>query len=472
MNHHGRASFPLLRCALDLGLTWCALWMADFLRHRLPFGREIAPGTVYLSPAIYLMVACIWGLSFLFFGLWDRRKHSFADEMRALIASLAWAMILFAGALYFSRTWNFSRLLVVYFAVIDTALLAGWRLARALLARMQGANGLLLRTAILGTGPTAAEVGRRMREYPAAGFHLIGYIRAPVPEIAHPERLFGPILGDSADMAQILMLHHVDCLLIALPFEHFGAVKEHIPLLQEMGVQVYIAPDYAGLIAFSPHVDDLCGVPLIRISDLHLSAWDTSLKRAMDILLAAVLLTLTAPLFLIISIAIRLDSPGPIFFSQPRVGKDGRRFTMYKFRSMVADAEERLGEILETMGAGERPPLKIANDPRVTRVGRFLRRLSLDELPQLWNVLKGDMSMVGPRPEEPRIVETYNAWQRRRLLVKPGITGPMQVNGRADLSLDDRVRLEIDYIQHYSLWEDIKLLARTVPAIVTGKGSY
>ncbi len=204
---------------------------------------------------------------------------------------------------------------------------------------------------------------------------------------------------------------------------------------------------------------------------MRLSPWQSAVKRLVDIMVSAVLLVLAAPLMAIIALAVRLDSPGPVLFRQPRVGKDGRLFTMYKFRSMVPDAEARLQELLKARG-WEQPPLKIPDDPRVTRVGRLLRRFSLDELPQLWNVLRGDMSLVGPRPEEPRIVQGYNAWQRKRLLVKPGLTGPMQVNGRADLPLDDRVRLEIDHIQHYSLWEDLKIMAKTVPAIFSGKGSY
>lgn len=180
-----------------------------------------------------------------------------------------------------------------------------------------------------------------------------------------------------------------------------------------------------------------------------------------------VMLALTPP----IALAIKLDSPGPVFFRQRRVGQGGRPFTIYKYRSMADGAEEMLGELLVLDELPE-PVFKLSEDPRRTRVGRFLRRWSLDELPQFWNVLKGEMSLVGPRPEEARIVAYYNDWHRRRLAIKPGVTGPMQVNGRGDLGLDERVRLELDYIDHYSFRRDLVLLAKTLPAVFHGDGAH
>lgn len=195
------------------------------------------------------------------------------------------------------------------------------------------------------------------------------------------------------------------------------------------------------------------------------------IKRTMDLIGALLGLVVLAVLFPFIAIAIKLDSPGPVFFVQERVGENGQRFRMVKFRSMVADAEARLSELVD-LDALPDPVFKIKDDPRVTRVGRFLRRTSLDELPQVWNVFKGEMSLVGPRPEELRIVQRYNDWHRRRLAVKPGLTGPMQINGRGDLPLDERVKLEIDYIEHYSVWRDIQILAKTIPSVISGKGAH
>ena len=195
------------------------------------------------------------------------------------------------------------------------------------------------------------------------------------------------------------------------------------------------------------------------------------LKRLIDVIGALVGLIVAAPLMVLIALAIKLDSPGPVLFVQMRAGQGGRPFRMYKFRSMVVDAEARLNEVI----AQNRLPLpvfKIPADPRVTRVGKILRRFSLDELPQFVNVLNGEMSLVGPRPEELRIVALYSEWHRRRLAVKPGITGPMQTYGRGALSLDERVRLELAYIENYSLWKDLYFLLKTIPAVLGGRGAF
>jgi lipopolysaccharide/colanic/teichoic acid biosynthesis glycosyltransferase len=194
------------------------------------------------------------------------------------------------------------------------------------------------------------------------------------------------------------------------------------------------------------------------------------LKRLIDVIGATVGLVLSAPLMALVALAIKLDSPGPVMFVQTRAGQGGRPFRMWKFRSMVVDAEARLNDVIANNRLPP-PVFKIPNDPRVTRVGRVLRRFSLDELPQFVNVLKGEMSLVGPRPEEMRIAALYSAWHRRRLAVKPGITGPMQTYGRGVLSLDERVRLELAYIENYSLWEDFRYLLKTIRAVLGGRGA-
>jgi lipopolysaccharide/colanic/teichoic acid biosynthesis glycosyltransferase len=194
------------------------------------------------------------------------------------------------------------------------------------------------------------------------------------------------------------------------------------------------------------------------------------LKRGMDLVGASAGLILVALTLPFIALAIKLDSSGPVLFRQVRIGQGGRPFTMLKYRSMTADAEERLPELVD-LGALSEPVFKLVDDPRVTPVGRFLRRWSLDELPQFVNVLRGDMSLIGPRPEEAALVARYSDWHRRRLAIKPGMTGPMQVNGRADLSLDDRVRLEISYIEGYSVRRDLAILAQTIPAVLRGDGA-
>lgn len=193
-------------------------------------------------------------------------------------------------------------------------------------------------------------------------------------------------------------------------------------------------------------------------------------KRGLDIVGGLVGLALAAVLGPFIALAIKLDSTGPAIFTQQRVGQGGKPFTIYKFRSMRHGAEAELAQLVD-LDTLQEPMYKLVDDPRVTRVGRWLRRWSLDELPQFWNVVRGDMSLVGPRPEEVQVVAHYNDWHRRRLMVKPGISGPMQINGRGDLSLNHRIQLELDYIEHYSLWRDIAILVRTIPSVLRGKGA-
>jgi lipopolysaccharide/colanic/teichoic acid biosynthesis glycosyltransferase/GT2 family glycosyltransferase len=201
-------------------------------------------------------------------------------------------------------------------------------------------------------------------------------------------------------------------------------------------------------------------------------AWPTEVvKRVLDVVLSILGLLLALPFLALIALLIKVDSPGPVLFVQPRVGQHGKVFNIYKLRTMVANAEVLFDQVAAAnplRGAA----VKLPRDPRVTRLGRWLRRWSIDELPQLWNVLRGDMSLVGPRPEEPRIVALYTDWHRQRLAVKPGLTGPMQINGRGNLSLDERVLLELEYIQHYSVWRDLNILWRSIPAVISGQGAY
>jgi lipopolysaccharide/colanic/teichoic acid biosynthesis glycosyltransferase len=200
--------------------------------------------------------------------------------------------------------------------------------------------------------------------------------------------------------------------------------------------------------------------------------WKRFVKRCIDVAGALIGLAVAIPLVAIAAIAIKLDSPGPVFFGQIRIGENGRSFRIYKLRSMVDGAECRLDALVDLTQLAKEPAFKLADDPRVTRVGRILRRTSLDELPQFYNVLRGEMSLVGPRPEEERVVQLYSDFHRRRLAVKPGLTGPMQVSGRGDLPFSDRLQLELDYIDHYSLRLDLSILLRTVPVILQTKGAH
>jgi len=230
-------------------------------------------------------------------------------------------------------------------------------------------------------------------------------------------------------------------------------------------------PDLFQLALSRVDIEDLGGIPIIGVKEISITGWNLAFKRTSDIVLSLAVLVLLFPLMLLISVAIKLDSPGPVLFKQVRVGRDGRRFVFYKFRSMRQGAEEerpQLADLDETVG----PIFKIRRDPRCTRLGRFLRRTSLDELPQLYNVLRGEMSLVGPRPAIPVEVEQYQEWHRKRLEVSPGMTGLWQVSGRSQLTFDEMCLLDIYYLENWSPLLDLKIALKTIPAVLAGTGAY
>jgi len=236
-------------------------------------------------------------------------------------------------------------------------------------------------------------------------------------------------------------------------------------------VKIRFIPDLLDILTVHTAIESLRGVPLVSVREPPISGLNAVIKRAFDFCSALVSFALCAPLMMVIGLLIKLDSPGPVFFRQERAGRYGKPFRMWKFRTMVADAEQQLSQLVDVEKL-EQPVFKLKEDPRVTRVGRWLRRTSLDELPQLINVLRGEMSLVGPRPEQVDLAKRYTASQAQRLLVKPGITGSMQVSGRGDLPFEERLKLELAYIENYSLWEDVKILLRTIPAILSTRGAY
>jgi len=263
--------------------------------------------------------------------------------------------------------------------------------------------------------------------------------------------------------------------LSALALVALSALPELLSILRRDPALLLIAPVMVLMRALALSTGLIIGAlrpprPVAPDQWMPLTLWQRLVKRTLDVITAAVGLIVSSPILLIAGLAIRLDSPGPVFFVQERVGQDGRQFGMLKLRTMVADAEARLEEVL-AQNPLSGPAFKIPDDPRVTRVGRFLRRWSLDELPQLWNIIRGEMSLVGPRPEEERVVEQYQDWHRKRLAVKPGLTGPMQIAGRGLLELDERVHMELEYIEGYSFWRDLGILFKTIPAVFSGKGA-
>jgi exopolysaccharide biosynthesis polyprenyl glycosylphosphotransferase len=276
-----------------------------------------------------------------------------------------------------------------------------------------------------------------------------------------------------AELESLVAREPVDEVFITLSREKYGHLLETIvSLCEEQGIIVRVQPEPFDLRIARWQVDELGGLPMVTIRSGPPDGWQLATKRLIDICGSVALLIALAPILAGVALLIRLDSSGPIFYTQQRVGLNRRRFKLFKFRTMTVGADQQQ-LMLESMNEAEGPVFKIKDDPRVTRIGRFLRRFSIDELPQLFNVFKGEMSLVGPRPLPVRDVERIDArWHKRRLSVKPGVTCLWQVNGRSDVSFDHWVRMDLEYIDKWSLGLDLKILMKTIPAVLKGSGAY
>jgi exopolysaccharide biosynthesis polyprenyl glycosylphosphotransferase len=317
-------------------------------------------------------------------------------------------------------------------------------------------------------------------ERPDLGYSLVGYISdtrdAPTSESWQvPLRVrngSGPKwLGSLRDIERVINQQPLHEVIVALPANHHAQILNIIDSCRQYGVEFKLVPDLFEMRFNEVRIDALNGVPLIGVKSVALQGFNLFLKRGLDIFFAIGALIVAAIPMALIALFFKATSPGPVLFKQQRVGKGGRQFTCYKFRSMVADAEQRLHELLPQSDVSG-VMFKMKNDPRVTPLGKFLRRTSLDELPQMFNILKGEMSWVGPRPPTPREVEQYNEWHLKRLDVSPGLTGLWQVSGRSDLSFEDMVKLDIYYAENWSLAVDAMIILKTIPAVIRREGAY
>lgn len=461
-------NFAILSMLVDLSLTLLALRLAVRLRpllSDLPFARPLPE--IHLHLSIYLIILILWAATFLLISVYDpKRIYRLADELQSVTLAAGLAALLFAGLLYLLFR-DFSRWLFILFVLLDLILLLGWRIAVRLVARVRHAPARERMVLIIGAGRVGRRVGQMIQKNNWIGLALAGYL----DDFPDERETDIPILGSVKDVRRVVRQNNIDDVVIALPQRAYGQLNKLVLALHDLPVNVRVVPDYFSLALYRATVEDFGGVPMINLRDPALNDVQRLVKRLFDLAISGLLLLLVWPIISAIILAIKLDSPGPAIFSQERVGENGRLFDMYKFRTMIVGAEKMQSSINELNGDGKIIHKK-ANDPRVTRVGHFLRRTSLDELPQLVNVLKGEMSLVGPRPELPWLVDQYEIWQHKRFAVPQGMTGWWQINGRSERPLHLHTEDDIYYIQNYSLWMDIYILLKTPWVVMRGKGAY
>lgn len=414
--------------------------------------------------AVYLLL-----LLFHASGLYDRRRvRDPLDVMRPLVRASGYALVLLLALSYFYRDFSYSRIAVVYSSVFALVLLGGFRMAWEAYRNDERARGIGTRPAIMvGSRTVPRALAARIGETPSYGYRIVGVVDvAMIDETAFP----GLPCGSLQQLPEMLEETGAEEVLVGHPALGHHVLLDLIEVCEVRGIPIRMVPATYDLLIDSTDFLEVGGVPLVMINERRARPGYRLAKRAVDVVGAATLLVLLMPLLTVVALAVRFSSPGAAFFLQRRVGRDGRVFRMWKFRTMVNGAHEMLPALVNIDQLAE-PVFKIEDDPRITKLGKLLRRTSVDELPQLWNVIKGDMSLVGPRPEEESVVAHYDVWQRRRLKLTPGITGLQQIHCRGTLSLQERLRWDILYLRKESLLLDFWIMVRTVFVVVTGKGN-
>jgi exopolysaccharide biosynthesis polyprenyl glycosylphosphotransferase len=492
---------PVVKAALvltDLALAALSFAVAFYIREGAGIFARSVDGSLGWSAefapyaALLPFVLPIRLLSLYYLDLYRLRgEFSFVEDgVRVFKATAIGSLLIVAAAFLYRggfeyRAFSYARSVFV----LDFFLaLAAFGLVRLFVrmgqtfARRRDIN--LIPTLVVGRGPEAALCIREMRERPSLGYRVIGVVENGVIDESVPLEFEGvPVVSDIKGLPDAIRESRANEVIITDPEVSGDALFDVMMRVgRRRGVEFRIAPSLFNCLPRKTEIDQIGALPMIRLFREPLSGGARIIKRASDIIIALIAIILLAPLWLIIALVIKLDSRGAVFYKQERVGMDGRIFLFYKFRTMRVDADDAAhreyqqeyiaGRAEAMLVEGERPAYKLVKDARITRVGRVLRRLSLDELPQLLNILRGDMSVVGPRPPIPYEVEAYQLWHRKRLDMKPGLTGLWQVSGRNRLPFDEMVRLDLFYIENWSLLLDLKIILRTLPVMLRGDDAY
>jgi exopolysaccharide biosynthesis polyprenyl glycosylphosphotransferase len=423
---------------------------------------------------LFIVLIFLWQSVLNIFNLYKSHRLSkrWKEVFDVMKATLLGTFILYVVGIIFSISIiNLSFISVFWitcaFVMIASRLLLRWSLHWA---RRRGRN--LRHMLIIGTNRRAVDFAQKIESRPELGYRLAGFVDSHWEGMPEFQKMGYKVVTDIEGFPTYLRENVIDELVISLPLKsQYKNASLVASMAQEQGITVRYLPDIFDLKTSRMKIDFLEGLPLISNFIGAMEGWQVEIKRIMDILISAVALIILSPVFVMTTIVIKLTSPGPVFFIQDRVGLNKRRFRLYKFRTMIPGAEKKQAR-LEALNEASGPVFKIKNDPRITPIGKILRKSSIDELPQLFNVFKGEMSLVGPRPLPIRDYNGFSEdWHRRRFSVRPGITCLWQVNGRCDTSFEEWIEFDMEYIDNWSLWMDLKILFLTVPAVLRGSGA-
>jgi exopolysaccharide biosynthesis polyprenyl glycosylphosphotransferase len=457
----------LMLYLLDLACSQAAIWVAERLRLFLSVSISIPEEATRVPSTVHELVLIIFAIILPMASLYDSRQIVRAiDEAMRVAYSVVVSSLVLAGVLFLSYR-GVSRLVFLYFVVIAIVLLVGYRaVLRVFFTLVPWATETPVKVLIAGGG----RLGRQTAEtLLAANVAIAGFAGDGTGTKGTVEGL--PVLGRLDEVPDIVEKAGITDVIFTLPDKDQGRLAGLLVALWKRPLRIYTIPDIFSLGFARAQVDYIGGMTVLGLREPVVDGFRRVAKRLVDLALGTVILLCALPVMAIIAIAVRLDSPGPIVFRQQRVGENGHPFMMYKFRSMVVDAEQRQ-DVVSVHTESGRVIHKRPGDPRVTRVGRFLRRFSLDEIPQLINVLRGEMSLVGPRPELPWIVANYEPWQHQRLAVPQGMTSWYVVNGRSKIPMHLNTEEDLRYVREYSLLQDLRILWKSLKAVATGRGAF
>ncbi len=450
--------FHIYTDLLLVGMAWLAAYSIRFQLNEV-LGRDINSFSNYVN-ALPLIVPP-WILSCALFGVYrSPRMTTAVDEIQSLLKGVVLGLLVLSSIGFFVKEFDFGRSVVLASTAISLVFQGLSRHAFRRVDRHLRARGCFdVPALILGAGVTGVRLLQKLQDHPETGYRIVGFLD-DAPALVGDAIANHPVLGRVEDLRKVVSEHGVSEVFVAMPSLDHDRLLSFGLECEDLDVTFRMVTDVFEVLTSDAQIDLIDDLPLVHLRSHQVHAGYDWLKRVFDAAGALAALVLTAPLWLWIALRIRLDSPGPVFFVHTRAGRNGVPFRLYKFRTMAADSHPY------------RTAPKRRTDPRITRYGSWLRRSSLDELPQLLNVLNGSMSLVGPRPEMPFIVDGYQDWQRRRLSVKPGITGLWQILGRKDLPMHDNLQYDFYYIHNRSLLFDLSILLRTIAAVLARRGAY